>query len=217
MIRDIVNGNAAYLAPAVFNPLCARLAEQAGFKVLYLGGGPLGYVKTVLEANLGLTEMVQAGVEIRAACGLPLILGGDWNDGMNRVGAAGKGTSTWLGWFLAGTLRGFLPYARERKDQARVTRWESHLETLKKALDTAMAGHVPEGAQLQPWRLHDLRRTAATGMGENDVDPHVIERVLNHISGTFAGVVGVYNRAKMEGKKRDALEVWAKHVAKVVS
>ena len=42
MIRDIVNGNAAYLAPAVFNPLCARLAEQAGFKVLYLGGGALG-------------------------------------------------------------------------------------------------------------------------------------------------------------------------------
>ena len=85
MIRDIVNWNAAYLAPAVFNPLCARLAEQAGFKVLYLGGGALGYVKTVLEANLGLTEMVQAGVEIRAACGLPLILDGTcgWGDPMH--------------------------------------------------------------------------------------------------------------------------------------
>ncbi|HXV09581.1 MAG TPA: isocitrate lyase/PEP mutase family protein [Burkholderiales bacterium] len=85
MIRDIINGNAAYLAPAVFNPLCAKLAEQAGFKVLYLGGGPLGYVKTVLEANLGLTETVQAGVEIRAACGLPLILDGTcgWGDPMH--------------------------------------------------------------------------------------------------------------------------------------
>ncbi|MBD9593298.1 MULTISPECIES: cyclic beta-(1,2)-glucan synthase [Ensifer] len=69
--------------------------------------------------------------------GLPLFLAGDWNDGMNRVGEKGQGTSTWLGWFLAGTLRGFLPFARERKDEARITRWEAHLEALKKALATA--------------------------------------------------------------------------------
>jgi methylisocitrate lyase len=64
----------AYLAPAVFNPLSAKLAEQAGFKMLYLGGGTLGYVKCCLEANLNLTEVVQAGIEIRAATSLPLIL-----------------------------------------------------------------------------------------------------------------------------------------------
>lgn len=84
-IREILAGTKAYLAPAVFNPLCAKLAEQAGFKLLYLGGGPLGYVKTVLEANLGLAEMIQAGVEIRAACRLPLILDGTcgWGDPMH--------------------------------------------------------------------------------------------------------------------------------------
>ena len=84
-IREILAGSKAYLAPAVFNPLCAKLAEQAGFKLLYLGGGPLGYVKTVLEANLGLAEMIQAGVEIRAACKLPLILDGTcgWGDPMH--------------------------------------------------------------------------------------------------------------------------------------
>ncbi len=83
--RDLLGKKTALLAPAVFNPLSARLAEQAGFKVLYLGGGLLGYVKTVLEANLGLTEMVQAGVEIRAACNLPLILDGTcgWGDPMH--------------------------------------------------------------------------------------------------------------------------------------
>jgi cyclic beta-1,2-glucan synthetase len=43
--------------------------------------------------------------------GLPLILGGDWNDGMNRVGIGGKGTSVWLGWFLAGALRSFIAFA----------------------------------------------------------------------------------------------------------
>jgi len=83
--RDLLVGKTALLAPAVFNPLSAKLAEQAGFKVLYLGGGLLGYVKTVLEANLSLTEMVQAGVEIRAACNLPLILDGTcgWGDPMH--------------------------------------------------------------------------------------------------------------------------------------
>lgn len=72
--RDMLAGKEAYLAPAVFNPLSAKLAEQAGFKMLYLGGGTLGYLKCCLEANLNLTEVVQAGVEIRAVTTLPLIL-----------------------------------------------------------------------------------------------------------------------------------------------
>ncbi|HEX6616279.1 MAG TPA: protein ndvB, partial [Gemmatimonadales bacterium] len=48
--------------------------------------------------------------------GLPLIGGGDWNDGMNRVGIEGKGESVWLAWFLIATLRGFAPYAEARGD-----------------------------------------------------------------------------------------------------
>ena len=64
------------LAPAVFNPLVAKLAKAAGFEVLYLSAGVLGYVKCNLEANMSLTELVQAGVEMRAASGLPLILDG---------------------------------------------------------------------------------------------------------------------------------------------
>jgi methylisocitrate lyase len=72
--RELIAGNEAHLAPAVFNPLSAKLAEQAGFKMLYLGGGTLGYLKCCLEANLNLTEVVQAGVEIRGVTNLPLIL-----------------------------------------------------------------------------------------------------------------------------------------------
>jgi 2-methylisocitrate lyase-like PEP mutase family enzyme len=72
--RDMLAGKEAHLAPAVFNPLSAKLAEHAGFKMLYLGGGTLGYLKCCLEANLNLTEVVQAGVEIRAVTPLPLIL-----------------------------------------------------------------------------------------------------------------------------------------------
>jgi 2-methylisocitrate lyase-like PEP mutase family enzyme len=75
-LRELVAKPKAYLAPAVFNPLCAKIAQQAGFEMLYLGGGTLGYIKCGLEANLNVTELAQAGVEIRAVSDLPLILDG---------------------------------------------------------------------------------------------------------------------------------------------
>ena len=67
--------------------------------------------------------------------GLPLILGGDWNDGMNLVGVKGKGESVWLGWFLAYTLQAFLPIAESRKNDKRVAAWQAHIASLTKALD----------------------------------------------------------------------------------
>jgi len=73
-LRELLATQKAYLAPAVFNPLCAKIAQAAGFEMLYLGGGTLGYVKCGLEANLNITELTQAGIEIRAASDLPLIL-----------------------------------------------------------------------------------------------------------------------------------------------
>ncbi len=67
--------------------------------------------------------------------GLPLMLGGDWNDGMNLVGAKGKGESVWLGWFLAYTLKQFIPIAEARKDKKRSDIWKAHLESLTAALE----------------------------------------------------------------------------------
>lgn len=64
------------------------------------------------------------------------------------------------------------------------------------------------------WTIHDIRRTVATGLAQLGVAPHVIERVLNHISGTFAGVAGVYNRFQYQDEMRAALEAWATHVEK---
>jgi len=58
------------------------------------------------------------------------------------------------------------------------------------------------------WRLHDLRRTAATGMAELGVLPHIIEAILNHVSGHKGGVAGVYNRAKYTDEMRSALQKW---------
>jgi 2-methylisocitrate lyase-like PEP mutase family enzyme len=63
-------------APLVLNPLMARMAEAAGFAAGYLGGGATGYVKVALEANLNLTELCQAALDIRTVSSLPLILDG---------------------------------------------------------------------------------------------------------------------------------------------
>jgi cyclic beta-1,2-glucan synthetase len=69
------------------------------------------------------------------ANGLPLILGGDWNDGMNRVGIEGKGESTWLGWFLLLALDKLIPIATGRGDHVHASAWQSHRETLKAAIE----------------------------------------------------------------------------------
>jgi len=66
-----------------------------------------------------------------------------------------------------------------------------------------------------PWRLHDLRRTAATGMAELGVQPWHVEAVLNHQSGHKAGVAGTYNRAKYAGEMREALQRWADYVSAI--
>jgi cyclic beta-1,2-glucan synthetase len=67
--------------------------------------------------------------------GLPLMGGGDWNDGMNRVGHQGKGESVWLGWFLYLTLFAFTPHVEARKQKQRGNRYHKHMENLRKALE----------------------------------------------------------------------------------
>jgi cyclic beta-1,2-glucan synthetase len=67
--------------------------------------------------------------------GLPLMGGGDWNDGMNRVGRDGKGESVWLGWFLHSVLEAFVPIAEMRGEQARADAWRRHLKRLRRALE----------------------------------------------------------------------------------
>jgi integrase len=66
------------------------------------------------------------------------------------------------------------------------------------------------------WRLHDLRRTAASGMARLGVAPHVIEKVLNHVSGEISGVAAVYNRHGYQTEKAEALEIWAKEIQALV-
>ncbi|ANY85289.1 hypothetical protein BB934_44805 (plasmid) [Microvirga ossetica] len=79
----------------------------------------------------------------------------------------------------------------------------------KAALDKRI---LKNGEQLAAWRLHDIRRTAATRMAEMGILPHVVEAVLNHASGHKAGVAGIYNRATYAQEKRAALNTWTMHV-----
>jgi integrase len=62
------------------------------------------------------------------------------------------------------------------------------------------------------WRLHDLRRTVASGMARLKVEPWVVEKVLNHQTGQLSGVAGVYNRWGYSEEKREALSQWALHL-----
>jgi integrase len=80
----------------------------------------------------------------------------------------------------------------------------------KERLDERIAKE--NGKPLSDWRVHDLRRTVATGMAALGVQPHIVECVLNHVSGFRAGLSGIYNRNPYEPEKRRALELWADHV-----
>ena len=90
----------------------------------------------------------------------------------------------------------------------------SGFSKLKVAIDDAA---VADGRDPLPaWRFHDLRRTAATGMARLGIALPVIEKVLNHTSGSFAGIVGVYQRHGFADEKRSALDAWATFLTTLV-
>ena len=73
------------------------------------------------------------------------------------------------------------------------------------------------GDAIPGWTLHDLRRTAATGMARMNIPPHVVDKILNHVSGTIRGVAAVYNRFAYLDERRAALEAWGRCVQNLVS
>jgi integrase len=72
-------------------------------------------------------------------------------------------------------------------------------------------------APLAQFGFHDLRRSCASGMARLGVDLHVIERCLNHVSGSFGGIVGVYQKHKFEDGMRRAMDAWGAHVERLAS
>jgi integrase len=75
---------------------------------------------------------------------------------------------------------------------------------------------LDELSKVTGWRLHDLRRTCVSGMARIGIAPHVADKILNHQSGTITGVAAVYQRHEFLHERKDALERWGAHVAKIV-
>ena len=77
-------------------------------------------------------------------------------------------------------------------------------------------GLLDKRSGVSDWTIHDIRRTVATGMADIGIQPHIIEAVLNHVSGHKGGVAGIYNRSSYAAEKQAALVRWDEHVASVV-
>ncbi|WP_052003058.1 site-specific integrase [Microvirga sp. BSC39] len=100
------------------------------------------------------------------------------------------------------------------------TNGRSPFSGVSKAVERLSVGaerYMDEDSALKAWRLHDLRRTFATGCARLGVALHVVEKCLNHTSGTFSGIVAVYQRHDFLDERRHALAAWSEHVMLIVS
>jgi len=125
------------------------------------------------------------------AHGLPLIGTGDWNDGMNRVGAKGRGESIWLGWFLHTTLAEWAPIAEARGEAERGRVWRQHRHALGRALETSgwdgdwyRRAYFDDGAPLgsaenAECRIDSIAQSWAVLSGA--ADPHRAARAMNAV------------------------------------
>lgn len=118
---------------------------------------------------------------------------------------------------LSDTALAIIEAAIERLDEPTAdTPLFSRTETAIETNAVSKAARLKLQKLADEWTPHDLRRTCATGMAELGVAPHVIEATLNHVSGTRAGVAGIYNRATYAKEKRQALSIWETHLLQVV-
>jgi integrase len=120
---------------------------------------------------------------------------------------------------MAATVRSLLK-AQSRSDGREFVFGEgagpfSGLSQRKAALDQDIA-RLRDGKPLPAWVHHDLRRSAVSGMARLGVSLPIIEKIVNHVSGSFAGIVSIYQRHDFAGEKRKALELWDRHIAGLV-
>ncbi|GEO13795.1 tyrosine-type recombinase/integrase [Microvirga aerophila] len=92
----------------------------------------------------------------------------------------------------------------------------SGISKAKSRLDQLIAA-ANNGRAIPPWRLHDLRRTFVSGCARLRIPSEVTERAINHVSGSFAGVRGVYNVHAYEDERRSAMQAWANYLTSVTS
>ncbi|TYB87934.1 GH36-type glycosyl hydrolase domain-containing protein [Oceaniovalibus sp. ACAM 378] len=138
--------------------------------------------------------------------GLSLILGGDWNDGMNRVGEEGRGESIWLSWFLAHALDVFAPVAEARGDTERAAQWREHLGNLKSAIESAgwdgdhyRRGYYDNGTPLGSLESDECKIdsiaqswSVMSGQGDPERQNGAMDQVLHHLVDDEARIVRLF-------------------------
>jgi len=89
----------------------------------------------------------------------------------------------------------------------------------KRRLDTEVAKEREKNGmeEMAPWRVHDIRRTVATQLAKMGFPIHVVEKILNHSSGTISGVAAVYNRHDYAEEKKAALAAWDRRLREIIS
>jgi cyclic beta-1,2-glucan synthetase len=145
-VRTRISDDRAWLAFTVAHHVVATgdagvLDEVVPFlegQQLEAGEHDAFFLPTIADETASLYEHCARALDHSLAVGahgLPLIGTGDWNDGMNRVGEAGRGESVWLGWFLHAALAAFAPFAEARGETQRAATWRTHMVALRTAIE----------------------------------------------------------------------------------
>ncbi|WP_342806278.1 glucoamylase family protein [Alteromonas sp. M12] len=182
-VRTHITDDRAWLALATTNYITTSgdhtiLDEMVPFldgPLLNAGQHDAFFKPEVTDESASLYEHCALGLEqsisLTGEHGLPLMGTGDWNDGMNLVGAQGKGESVWLGWLLIYTIDSFVVHALARgneKDRLRGIRWQGHAKQLRENIDK----HAWDGEWYRRATFDD-----GTWLGSNDNDECKIDSI----------------------------------------
>ncbi|WP_210210329.1 tyrosine-type recombinase/integrase [Altericroceibacterium spongiae] len=215
--RDIISMNPAMGVKAVAKEVSRdRVLSDDEIRLLWLAGDNLGFpwgpfAKTLLLTGQRLNEVAQMPrAEIDGdlwslppdrtkngrAHDVPLS-----TSALEVVAALPKTSASYV-FSTNGTspLQGF-------------SKGNKHIRDKMAEIATEEAG---EPVEIEHWTWHDLRRTCATGLARMGIPVRVTEACLNHVSGTAAGIVSVYQRHDYADEKRQALEAWARFVTELV-
>lgn len=220
-VRTLISDDVVWLAYAVDAYVTATGDETILDEVLpFIEGSALQpgqhdafFEPSLSEKTASLYEHAAIALDLAVkrtgSHGLPLILGGDWNDGMNRVGIEGRGESVWLAWLLAMTLKNFLRIAHARKDTARAEAWSKHIEALTAAIETSgwdgahyKRGYFDDGSALgsvssAQCRIDSIAQSwsVLSGLGQEERMNLALDEAMKELVDIENGIVRLFTPA----------------------